>query len=73
MGKSAPKLDALIMEKLPADMLAQGNNFLELAFYSFYSLGTFGFSSLALYHMSGLLDGICPSFNFISLPYGERF
>lgn len=52
MGKSAPKLDALIMEKLPADMLAQGNNFLGLLFTLSIPLGTFGFSSLALYHMS---------------------
>lgn len=52
MGKSAPKLDALIMEKLPADMLAQGNNFLGLLFTLSIPLGTFGFSSLALYHIS---------------------
>lgn len=52
MGKAAPKLDALLMESLPSDILAQSNNFLGMLFTLSLPLGTFLFSSLAVYNMS---------------------
>ena len=51
MGKSAPKLDALLMEKLPSDILAQSNNFIGMLFTLSLPVGTFIFSSLAVYNL----------------------
>lgn len=50
-GKSSPKLDALIMANLPSQILAQGSNFLSMLFTLSLPLGTFVFSSLALYNL----------------------
>lgn len=50
-GKSSPKLDALIMANLPSHILAQGSNFLSMLFTLSLPLGTFVFSSLALYNL----------------------
>ncbi|HEK9617431.1 TPA: transporter, partial [Streptococcus equi subsp. equi] len=52
MGKATPKLDALLMENLPSDMLAQSNNFLGLLFSLSLPVGVFIFSFLALYNMT---------------------
>lgn len=49
-GKSSPKLDALIMASLPSHILAQASNFLSMLFTLSLPLGTFLFSSLALYN-----------------------
>ncbi|MBA2796470.1 transporter [Streptococcus porcinus] len=49
MGKATPKLDSLLMENLPTNMLAQSNNFLGLLFTLSLPLGVFIFSSLAIY------------------------
>ncbi|MGT2799472.1 MFS transporter [Streptococcus marmotae] len=52
MGKATPKLDALLMEKLPSDILAQSNNFLGMTFTLSLPVGTFFFSSLAVYSIN---------------------
>ncbi|MFU2163365.1 transporter [Streptococcus pluranimalium] len=63
MGKVSPKLDALLMEKLPSHLLAQSNNFLGLLFTLSLPLGVSLFSFLALYNIV-----ICwIVFSFISL------
>lgn len=49
MGKGVPKLDALLMEKLPSDILAQSNNFLGMTFTLSLPVSTFLFSSLGVY------------------------
>jgi hypothetical protein len=51
-GKAMPKLDALLMAKLPADKLAQSNSFLSMVFSFSVPLGVISFSSLALYNMT---------------------
>ncbi len=51
MGKATPKLDALLMENLPSDMLAQSNSFLGLLFSLSLPVGVFIFSFLALHSM----------------------
>lgn len=51
MGKAMPKLDALLMESLPSDILAQSNNFLGMLFTLSLPAGTFLFSSLAVYNI----------------------
>lgn len=52
MGKSAPKLDALLMQSLPSDILAQSNNFIGMLFTLSLPVGTFFFSSLAVYNIN---------------------
>ncbi|WP_237374217.1 MFS transporter [Streptococcus ruminantium] len=52
MGKSVPKLDALLMESLPSNILAQSNNFLGMLFTLSLPVGTFIFSSLATYNIN---------------------
>ncbi|MGT2926651.1 MFS transporter [Streptococcus cuniculipharyngis] len=51
LGKSNPKLDALLMANLPTEVLAQSNNFLSLLFTLSLPLGTFLFSVLAVYQL----------------------
>lgn len=52
MGKAMPKLDALLMTNLPSDILAQSNNFLGMLFTLSLPIGTFVFSSLAVYNIN---------------------
>lgn len=52
MGKAVPKLDALLMENLPSDILAQSNSFLGMLFTLSLPAGTFLFSSLAVYNIT---------------------
>ena len=51
MGKSTPKLDAILMANLPSDVLAQSNNFLGLLFTFSLPLGTVLFSVLSAYNI----------------------
>ena len=51
MGKSMPKLDALLMANLPADTLAQSNSLLTMLFTLTLPLGTAAFSLLATVNM----------------------
>lgn len=51
MGKAIPKLDAMLMENLPTEILAQSNNFLAMLFTLSVPIGTFIFSTLAIYNM----------------------
>lgn len=52
MGKAVPKLDALLMEHLPADLLAQSNNFLSMLFTLSLPVGTVLFSTLGVYNIN---------------------
>ena len=51
MGKASPKLDALLMENLPSEILAQSNNFIGLLFTLSLPVGVSIFSFLALYNI----------------------
>ncbi|MBJ6745126.1 transporter [Streptococcus sp. 121] len=57
MGKLTPKLDALMMEHLPSETLAQSDHFIGLLFTLSLPIGTFFFSTLAVY--SSALTWIC--------------
>lgn len=51
-GKINPKINTLLLSKLPSDVLAQTSNFLSLLFSFSVPLGTMIFSSLALWNMN---------------------
>ena len=51
MGKSTPKLDAMLIANLPSNVLAQSNNFLGLLFTFSLPLGTVLFSVLSAYNI----------------------
>ena len=51
-GKINPKINTLLLSKLPSDVLAQTSSFLSLLFSFSVPLGTMVFSSLALWNMN---------------------
>ena len=51
-GKINPKINTLLLSKLPSDVLAQTSSFLSLLFSFSVPLGTMIFSSLALWNMN---------------------
>lgn len=52
VGKMVPKLDALLMGNLPAEVLAQTNNFIGMVFTLSLPLGILVFSALAAYNLA---------------------
>lgn len=60
MSKITPKLDALLMEHLPPETLARSDHFLSMLFTLSLPLGTFVFSSIAVYNsrLAWLLFGL---------------
>ena len=51
-GKINPKINTLLLSKLPSDVLAQTSSFLSLLFSFSVPFGTMAFSSLALWNMN---------------------
>ena len=51
-GKINPKINTLLLSKLPSDVLAQTSSFLSLLFSFSVPLGTMIFSSLAIWNMN---------------------
>ena len=64
-GKINPKLNSMLLSKLPADVLAQTSNFLTMIFTFSIPLGSMIFTSLALWNMEiawmvfSIIGGIC--------------
>lgn len=64
-GKVNPKLNSMLLSKLPADVLAQTSNFLTMIFTFSIPLGSMIFTSLALWNMEiawmvfSIIGGIC--------------
>lgn len=52
-GKVNPKINSLLLSKLPSDLLAQTSSFLSLLFSFSVPIGTMLFTSLALWNMTG--------------------